>query len=292
MKPSACVLAVCAVCLGGLTGASIANAQARDQGSGIDWQVGPGTGQIGTVAQIRLPEGYRFAGKAGVRRFLELTQNPVSGSELAVLVPAADSGGHWFVIFDFDSVGYIKDDEKDKLDASEILGSIKKGNDHANEERKQRGWAPLEIVGWHTPPRYEQVSNNLTWAIRANSEGDDVVNYSTRLLGRRGVMNVDLVLDPDEVITAVPELGQLLGGFEFTTGNRYAEFTKGDKIAAYGLTALVAGGAGAVLAKSGLLGKLWKVIVFGAVAVLASLRKVFASLFGKKEPEIPPTPAV
>ena len=291
MKLCARVLAIGVVGIGSLVCTSAAHAQDNERGSGIDWQVGPGTGQIGNVAQIRLPEGYRFSGKAGVRRFLELTQNPTSGSELAVLAPAPDSGGRWFVIFDFDSVGYIKDDEKDKLDAAGILSSIKSGNDRGNEERRKRGWATLDILGWHTPPRYEQVSNNLTWAIRASSEGDEVVNYSTRLLGRRGVMQVDLVLDPDEVITAVPELGQLLGSFEFTSGNRYAEFTKGDKIAAYGLTALVAGGAGAALAKSGLLGKLWKFLVFGAIAALAAIRKVVASLFGKKEPEIPATPA-
>jgi uncharacterized membrane-anchored protein len=287
MSISRCVLAVGVVGLASLIGAGTARAQ--DPDTAIDWQVGPGTGQIGSVAQIRLPAGYRFAGKAGVRRFLELTQNPTGGSELAVMLPPVDSGGSWFVIFDFDPVGYVKDDEKDKLDAAGILGSIKKGNDNANEERRKRGWGTLEILGWHTPPRYEQVSNNLTWAIRASSEGDEVVNYSTRLLGRRGVMHVDLVLDPSHVITAVPELTQLLGDFTFNPGSRYAEFTSGDKIATYGLTALVAGGAGAALAKSGVLAKLWKVIVFGAVAALAAIKKFMSALFGKKEPEAPPT---
>jgi hypothetical protein len=51
-------------------------------GSDIDRQDGAGTGQLGDIAQIRIPDGYRFAGRDGVRRFLELTQNPVSGEEL------------------------------------------------------------------------------------------------------------------------------------------------------------------------------------------------------------------
>src|SRR5262245_55679956 len=111
------LLAVCVVAgLVGLTNVSAAYAQAKEQGSGIEWQVGPGTGQIGNIAHIRLPEGYQFAGKEGVRRFLELTQNPVSGSELAVLVPPEQSTSRWFVIFDFNPVGYVKDDEKNKLD--------------------------------------------------------------------------------------------------------------------------------------------------------------------------------
>jgi uncharacterized membrane-anchored protein len=274
---------LCAVAYGGAN----AQAQRNRESSGIDWQVGPGIGELGGVAQIRIPDDYRFAGKEGVRRFMELTQNPVSGSELGVLVPSEQSGGEWFVVFDFNDVGYIKDDEKNKLDAKAILDSIKEGTRQSNEERRQRGWAEMEILGWHTPPRYNQITNNLTWAIRGSSEGSEVVNYSVRLLGRRGVMDADLVLNPTQVITAVPEFDQLLTGFEFKSGSRYSEFTTGDKVAAYGLTALVAGGAGAVLAKSGLLGKLWKLIVFGAVAGLAAIKRVLATLFGKKPADDP-----
>ena len=287
MRIRACVMTV-AVCAA-VFSASVAKAQSSRRGSDIEWQVGPGTGQLGDVAQVRIPEDYRFTGKTGVRRFMELTQNPVSGTELGVLVPPEQSGSKWFVIFEFNSIGYVKDDDKNKLDANAILQSIKEGTKASNEERRQRGWAEMEILGWHTPPRYNQTTNNLTWAIRGSSEGDEVVNYSVRLLGRRGVMDADLVLDPTQVITAVPDFEQLLKGFEFKTGSRYAEFTAGDKVASYGLTALVAGGAGVALAKSGLLGKIWKLLVFGAVAGLAAIKRAFAALMGKKPAEGPAT---
>ena len=133
------------------------------------------------------------------------------------------------------------------------------------------------------PPRYDPVTNNLTWAIRASSEGSEVINHSVRLLGRKGVMDADLVLGPSQVGAAVPEFDKLLTGFEFSTGNRYAEWVKGDRIAEYGLTALVAGGVGAAAVKSGLLGKIWKALVFGALAVAAALKRVLGSLFGSKE---------
>ena len=88
------------------------------EGSGIEWQEGPATGQLGDIAQIRIPEGYRFAGREGVRRFMELTQNPVSGDELGVMIsPSGPEDQAWFVIFEFNSIGYVKDDEKGKLDA-------------------------------------------------------------------------------------------------------------------------------------------------------------------------------
>ncbi|MGB2717409.1 MAG: DUF2167 domain-containing protein [Vicinamibacterales bacterium] len=253
-------------------------------GSDIDWQDGPSVGQLGDIAQIKIPEGYRFAGQEGVKRFLELTQNPVSGDELGVLISSggtADEG--WFVIFEFNPIGYVKDDEKGKLDADAILTSLKAGNERGNEERRKRGWSTLDLVGWSTPPRYDPVTNNLTWAIRASSEGHDVINHSVRLLGRKGVMDADLVLGPSQVSSAVPEFDTLLTGFEFSAGNRYAEWVKGDRVAAYGLTALVAGGVGAAAVKSGALGKLWKVIVFGALAAVAAIKKVLASVFGSKE---------
>jgi uncharacterized membrane-anchored protein len=259
-------------------------ASAQDQGSDIAWQEGPALGQLGDIAQIKIPEGYRFAGRDGVRRFMELTQNVVSGRELGVLIaPSTPDEQGWFVIFEFNPIGYVKDDEKGQLDADAILKSLRAGNERGNEERKKRGWSTLELQGWSTPPRYDPVTNNLTWAIRASSEGSEVINHSVRLLGRKGVMDADLVLGPGEVAAAIPEFDKLLGGFEFSTGNRYAEWVKGDKVAEYGLTALVAGGVGAAAVKSGLLGKLWKALVFGALAVVAALKRFFAALFGSKE---------
>jgi uncharacterized membrane-anchored protein len=254
-------------------------------GSDIDWVEGPSLGQLGDIAQIKIPEGYRFAGREGVRRFMELTQNPVSGDELGVLIsPGGPDDDTWFVIFEFNPIGYVKDDEKGKLDADALLTSLKSGNERGNEERRKRGWSTLDLVGWSTPPRYDPVTNNLTWAIRARSEGHEVINHSVRLLGRRGVMDADLVLGPTQLGTAVPQFDTLLTGFEFVPGNRYAEWVQGDRVAAYGLTALVAGGVGAAAVKSGALGKLWKLLVFGALAVAAAIKKFLASVFGSKEP--------
>ena len=269
-------------CLALVAAPGVASAQAGE--SDIAWQEGPAMGKLGDIAQIRIPEGYRFAGRDGVRRFMELTQNPVSGEELGVLVSAAGPAEQsWFVIFEFNPIGYVKDDEKGQLDADAILKSLRAGNERGNEERRKRGWSTLDLEGWSTPPRYDTVTNNLTWAIRASSEGSEVINHSVRLLGRKGVMDADLVLGPSQVATAVPEFDKLLTGFEFSSGNRYAEWVKGDRVAEYGLTALVAGGVGAAAVKSGLLGKIWKALVFAVLAVGAALKRLFASVFGSKE---------
>ena len=111
----------------------------------------------------------------------------------------------WSVIFEFNDVGFVKDDEKDKLDADKLLASIKAGTEAANEERKKMGNAPLLIVGWEQPPKYNDQTHNLEWAIRATSEGRAILNYNTRLLGRKGVMEVVLICKPEEFsVNATP----------------------------------------------------------------------------------------
>src|SRR5512145_2035454 len=53
----------------------------------IEWQNGPMTGALGTVAEVQVPENYVFAEAKEARRLLEMMGNPTSGSELGVIMP-------------------------------------------------------------------------------------------------------------------------------------------------------------------------------------------------------------
>lgn len=239
----------------------------------VKWQEGPSIGNLGTNAEIRVPAGYVFANASDTRILMEAMQNPTSGDELGFIAPA---GEKWFVLFEFDDVGYVRDDEKSSLDATAMLESIKKGNDEGNKERQKRGWSTLSIIGWEQPPRYNEITHNLEWAIRGESEGALVLNYNTRVLGRAGVMKATLVTDPDLLATTLPQFKTVLEGFSFKEGQKYAEFRKGDKMAEYGLAGLVVGGATAVAVKSGMFKWLWKLIVVGVLAVGGFLKKLFS----------------
>lgn len=92
-------------------------------------------------------------------------------------------------------------------------------------------------------------------------------------------MRVTLVTDPSLLAPTLPKFKSVLAGMNFSAGNKYGEYKKGDKMAEYGLSALVVGGAAAVAVKSGFAKGLWKLIVIGGVAVVA----IFKKLFGKKE---------
>jgi len=239
----------------------------------VKFQKGPTLGELGTTAKVKVPDGFVFAGGNDTRLIMETMRNPTSGRELGFLAPA---GEDWFAVFEFDEVGYVKDDEKGSLDAEALLNSIKEGTEESNKERVRRGWSTLHVVGWETPPRYDEGTHNLEWAVRAESEGKPIVNYNTRLLGRGGVMEVTLVTDPSTLAETLPKFKTMLAGFDFSTGQRYSEFRPGDKMAAYGLTGLIVGGGAAVLAKSGAFKWIWKALVAAAVAIGGIVKRIFS----------------
>jgi uncharacterized membrane-anchored protein len=247
----------------------------------IDWQDGPTVGKLGDLAEIKVPEGYRFAGADGTRKFLELTENPPSGAELGVLIPERKenepSNGFWFVIFEFREIGHVKDDDRDKLNADALLKELQTNTEEGNKERAKRGWPAYNVDGWYKPPFYDVSTKNLTWATRGhgveNGKEEKSVNYSVRILGRHGTMDVDLVLGPDLVSDVLPRFANVLAGFSFKSGHSYAEFRPGDKVAEYGLAALVAGGATAIAFKTGLLAKFWKLIVALFVALSTMIKR-------------------
>jgi uncharacterized membrane-anchored protein len=253
----------------------------------LNWQEGPQTVSLGSTAELQLETGYIFLDAKDTRTLMEDMGNVTDGSELG-LVTAADEDATWFVIFEQRDVGYVRDDDKDDIDADALLESIREGTEEANEVRAERGISALHVVGWQEAPRYDEATNNLTWAILGrDDDGGDVVNFNVRLLGRRGYVSATLVDDATRIVLARPHVGRVLGSFSYKTGNKYAEFREGDKIAKYGLAALVVGGAGAAAAKTGLLAGLFKLIAKGGKAIillvvgaLAALRKILASIFG------------
>jgi uncharacterized membrane-anchored protein len=266
----------------GLSSVAVAQQPQSDldaQFAALNWQHGPTKGDLGGIATLVVPEGYQFLGKGDAVKFMELNENPTDGSELGVLVP---EDGSWFVVYEFSADGYVKDDDRD-LDAGVLLASIRRGTAAANEIRRQKGWATLEILGWQQQPFYDTATNNLTWSIRGSSEGSTSVNHSTRLLGRRGVMRVNLVAGPEDLGKAVPDFNSVMRGFTFNPGQTYAEFKRGDKVAEYGLTGLIVGGAGVALAKTGLLQKFWKVLVLAFIALAGAVKRFFSGLTRGRE---------
>ncbi len=110
-----------------------------------------------------------------------------------------------------------------------------------------------------------------------------------RILGRKGVLNLNAVASMSQLAAIEQNAPKILSAVDFNPGSRYADFKakSGDKVATYGIAALVAGGAAA---KAGLFKGLWlailagkKFIIIGVAAIAAWIRK----LFGRTKPTGP-----
>ena len=258
------------------------------QGKGVKLTAGPAKVALGKVAEYDLPAGQHFVGTDSLDLFFKLTKNMRGGSEVGVVVADAN----WMMFFDYDEVGYVKDDDKDKLDADKLMQSMLEGQARSNATRKEQGWDEMKFVGWAATPHYDERTHNLKWALKLTSSSDNYkevwINESIRLLGRGGYMNVILVADPERFESVSQEAGTLLASnFSYSSGQKYAEWKQGDKVAAYGLSALVLGGGAVAAAKMGLLGNLgvilakgWKVVVVAGGALVAGIVKLFRRLTG------------
>jgi uncharacterized membrane-anchored protein len=234
---------------------------------------GPTEGKLGNLATVKVKPDYLFYEGAEARKLLERMENIPDGDELGI-IQSPDKA--WFAIFQFDDTGYIKDDEKDSLNAQEMLTSIQEGTRAANEERKKRGWGTVELVGWIQPPHYDSTSHNLEWSLKGkDDQGGLVANHNTRLLGRRGVMKVQLVTDADQLAAATADFNSMLKDYSFTPDNQYSAFRQGDKVAEYGLGALVIGAGAAAVANKGIFKTFWKVIVAAVIGLGGLIKKLF-----------------
>jgi len=71
------------------------------------------------------------------------------------------------------------------------------------------------------------------------------MNYNTFALGREGYFSMNLVTDLNVLPTYKPAAHTLLDAMQFAEGKRYADFNSStDRVAEYGLAALVVGAVG------------------------------------------------
>jgi len=267
----------CAVLIGALATPVLATpppssqAEFAAQMRALNWQRGPVAGRLGGVAALEVAEGQAFLDGPSTRRFLELTGNPPRDDRYALV---ADQ---WFAIFFFEDSGYVRDDET--LDADALLQSLRESDEHGNAERQRLGMPALHTAGWAVPPHYDADTRRLEWGVQLRGEdGHALVNYTIRLLGRRGVMHAILVSDPERLTQDIAEFKAALAGYTFVPGEKYSEFRAGDRIAEYGLAALVLGGAAAVATKSGFFKAFGKLIVIGVAGLGAAIVALFRRL--------------
>src|SRR5688572_4102584 len=170
------------------------------------WQPGPAKIPLGHELTLDLPEEHVYLNPKDAKVLLEKSGNFFGDGFLGIVLSKAKA--NWWVSIQYSEEGYIKDDEK--LDADEILKSIKEGNEQANEMRKEKGFPELVIDGWTESPHYDKAVHHLIWGILGHDVEGKSLNYNTRILGRRGVVSLNLITDPTTLEQDKPEVQKLL----------------------------------------------------------------------------------
>jgi uncharacterized membrane-anchored protein len=240
------------------------------------WQSGPLKVELGHDLELQLPEHYVFLGMPDADRVMKNVGNLENSNLLGIVVSDREDSS-WFISMRYSEDGHV--DDGDTIDGDALLEQIRDGTEEGNEQRQQRGFAAAHVEKWNEPPRYERDVHHLVWAFTLKSPDGDALNYNTRVLGRRGVVSLNLVTPPADLARDRVHALTILKATTFRKGARYEDFDRAkDRVAEYGLVGLVLGGAGlgaAKLAKVGLLAKFWKLIAAGLLALWAGLKRVF-----------------
>src|SRR3990167_3706997 len=115
-------------------------------------QVGPVKVKLIDQATLELPDGFIYMGKGETTALLERLGNRSDPRTVGGIYPKNINEAKYFLILEWEDVGYVKDDEADKLDAKEILESIREGTEEGNKFRAEKGLPPVSVVGWDEPP--------------------------------------------------------------------------------------------------------------------------------------------
>ena len=258
------------------------------QGDGINVPhiLGPKLVDLGHGAEINVPAGMFLFEKETAQRILREDGNDVENTVAAIGKP----GAKWLVVIDAEDIGYVSDDDADELDADAFLKSFQDGTAAQNKDRVAQGIPELFVDGWSEPLHYDKATHHLVWGLIGHSNGVKNVNFFTRVLGRNGVMSLDLIDSVESISASKVEALQVLDGVQFKAGFRYADHVENDKSSGKGLTALVIGGTGLLIAKkTGILVALLVFLKKGFILVVAAIGAFFKRLFGgkKNEPKAP-----
>jgi uncharacterized membrane-anchored protein len=250
----------------------------------------------GSIATLDLPPSFRYLNPQDTDRLLVAWGNPPGSQTLGMIVPAdVDplSNESWGVVVTYDKDGHVKDDDADGIDYAKLLKDMQEGSAAANAERKKQGYPGMQLAGWAEAPHYDKAAHKLYWAkdLLNEDSGHHGLNYNIRVLGREGVLVLNAVADMGQLGQIRSEMQKVTAFTNFTAGNRYADFNeKTDKVAEYGIAALVAGG---VAAKLGLFAKLAalllafkKLLIIAVAAVGSAIWKLF-----KRKPKDEPVAA-
>jgi uncharacterized membrane-anchored protein len=248
------------------------------------------TGKIkpdGGNVMLNIPDGFKYLNKDQSKFVLtKVWGNPESAIDGVIgMIFPQDAGPYtdssFAFVITYSEIGYVKDEDADKINYDELLKNIQESEKAENENRVKAGYPAIHMVGWAQTPYYDSKRKVLHWAKELKfgdgSDGNEL-NYEIRILGRKGMLSLNAVGKMYDLPLVNKNIDKVLNVATFTEGNAYHDFNpKVDNIAAWTIGGLVAGH---LLAKAGFfaiilkfLAPLWKFILLAFAGMAAWFKK-------------------
>lgn len=250
----------------------------EEQLGAIEW-LGVGTYKLpSSHSSLSVPAEHTAVVGADARTLSNLVGNEADSSLEAITMDEYLENSVYFL---YEGEGYISLDDWEKIKPKELLEEIIKNTEKANRKRRKMGIPEIHVLGWIQEPTLDRQTNTVYWSIEHEEDDSDatVFNSVALRLGRRGYERIVWVGEMFNYKPFGGELDTMLRAHSFDQGYRYTDFTAGDKVAGYGIAALVAGTIGAKVLKAGGLAVLFKKIggflAAGIAAVFYKIRNIF-----------------
>lgn len=228
----------------------------------LDWKDSGIHKLSNSQSTISLPEGYKVITGESAKKSRELLGEFNKTSTEAII---HDTNFQNRILFEYHDSGHVSLDDWKDLDPKVLLESFIQNTEEANVERQSKGFETLQVLGWVQEPVLDKETNTVFWAIKGKvtNESTPLVNAVALKLSRCGYERICWVTTLDSFKPFDGHLDIMLRSHSFNEGARYSDYKSGDKLAGYGIAALVAATVGGKIVKAG-----WLILLFKKVGGL------------------------
>jgi uncharacterized membrane-anchored protein len=262
-----------AVLIGGSSGAFAA--AEHETANQREFDALPWAGGTQKLAQshgsFTVPRSGKMVVGARAARADELINGATSADSEAVAIVA-----HRTLYLSYHDSGFVTADDWSNVDAASMLKDMTQKTEDENDARVKVGGQALHVDGWVQKPTLDAGRKSVRWVLAMHDSHGRLVNAVALQLGRRGYERFTLASDGTNPQLDAAILSDAAKDYRFDPGFRFSDYVQGDKLAGFGIAALVGTAAGATIAKT---------VGFGALLLLVKkffflILAAFAGGFG------------
>ncbi|MDZ4737250.1 MAG: DUF2167 domain-containing protein [Rhodospirillaceae bacterium] len=266
--------------------------QRTDELNAMKWAYEPGTYELPlSHSTIELQKGQQIILGDTAARYDYLTGGLRSPETEAIVWNEADESMTYFA---FHAIGYVTEEDWERVDAAEFLKQMQDAQLQENTERERVGIDPFYLSGWRQEPTFVPGEHTAYWATELTNIMDRWVNASALRLSRDGYHQIIWAGAGTEMTAAQSTLASVLATHRYDEGHRYEDFADGDDEAGMSVGELAAATMGVDFSTGALAAILGTVFLFlkkGGV-ILVAIGAGVAALVGRKKRKAasPPPP--